>query len=161
MDGPEYSIQEICDRTGLPRRTIHFYTQQGLLPPPAGAGLGARYSDVHLQRLRLIPLLRRRGLRLDQIRERFQQSSLEELERLIDEPSIATPAPEMREAQNMPRAARAQTAYHHYPLSAGITLVVPAVLNSYDRQKVAALLEAAAKIFRENSLPSQPRLTKD
>lgn len=161
MDNQEYSIQEICERTGLPRRTIHFYTQQGLLPPPAGAGLGARYSAIHLLRLRLIPLLRRRGLRLDQIRERFDQSTLEELERLSAEPPTPAPALMLHEAQSMARAPRAQTAYHHYPLPAGITLVVPAVLNSYERQKVSALLEAAARIFGESSLPSQPRITQE
>ena len=40
-------------------------------PPPEGAGLGARYSDEHLLCLRAIPVLRNRGLRLDEIRERL------------------------------------------------------------------------------------------
>jgi DNA-binding transcriptional MerR regulator len=67
----EYTITELSETTGVARRNIHFYVQQGLLPPPAGAGLAARYGDEHLLRLRAIPLLRNRGLRLDEIRERL------------------------------------------------------------------------------------------
>ncbi len=35
MPDQEFSIQDLCDQTGLPRRTIHFYIQQEILPPPA------------------------------------------------------------------------------------------------------------------------------
>ena len=158
----EYSIQELCDITGLPRRTIHFYTQQGLLPPPSGAGLGARYSDTHLTRLRLIPLLRQRGLRLDQIRERFEQTSDEDLAGLLlqDEGMAAPPAPlAMISEAVAPRRLCAQQNYVHHALPAGMTLVAPAVMNSYDRHKLARLLEAAERIFAEPPLPSQPRTT--
>ena len=30
-------IQELVNQSGVPRRTIYFYVQQGLLPPPEGA----------------------------------------------------------------------------------------------------------------------------
>src|SRR5919109_4051628 len=65
----EYTITELSELSGVNRRNIHFYVQQSLLPPPEGAGLGARYTDEHLLRLRAIPALRSRGLRLDEIRE--------------------------------------------------------------------------------------------
>lgn len=160
----EYSIQELCDITGLPRRTIHFYTQQGLLPPPSGAGLGARYSDIHLARLNLIPILRKHGLRLDQIRERFESTSEENLASLIP-PAAAKvrPALAVLEEAAAPRQTghRAQQSYVHYALPAGITLVAPAVMNSYDRQKLARLLEAAERILADPSLPSQPRTTSE
>lgn len=160
----EYSIQELCDITGLPRRTVHFYTQQGLLPPPTGAGLGARYSNTHLTRLRLIPILRQRGLRLDQIRERFEQTSDEDLAVLLV-PDDAAPAPSapmaMLNEAAAPRRLRAQQNYVHYALPAGMTLVAPAVMNSYDRHKLARLLETAERIFAEPPLPSQPRTTSE
>ncbi len=151
----DYSIQDLCDLTGLPRRTIHFYTQQGLLPPPSSAGLGARYTGQHLKRLRLIPLLRQKGLRLDQIRERFQTASDEELETLIHrrlKPFQAVIAPAAHPHE------RRRQAYVHYDLPAGMTLVVPSVMNATDRQKLERLLDAAARIFTGDGLPSQPRL---
>jgi DNA-binding transcriptional MerR regulator len=67
----EYTITELSALSAVNRRNIHFYIQQGLLPPADGAGLGARYTDEHLLRLRAIPVLRNRGLRLDAIRERL------------------------------------------------------------------------------------------
>src|SRR5512135_2996104 len=76
----EYTIQELSDLTGVPRRTIHFYTQQEILPPPEGAGLSTRYRAVHLVRLKLIPVLREEGMRLDQIRNYYQTQDLAELE---------------------------------------------------------------------------------
>lgn len=151
----DYSIQELCDLTGVPRRTIHFYTQQGLLPPPSGAGLGARYTSVHLKRLQLIPLLRQKGLRLDQIRQRFQDASTDELETFIrrqPEPFAASIAPAA------PISETRQQAYQHYTLPAGMTLVVPSVMNAADREKLHRLLDAAARIFADPALPSQPRL---
>jgi hypothetical protein len=64
MVAQEYTIQELSELSGVQRRNIYFYTQQGILPPADGAGLGARYNQVHLLRLRAIPVLRRQGLRL-------------------------------------------------------------------------------------------------
>ena len=157
----DYSIQELCDLTGLPRRTIHFYTQQGLLPPPTGAGMGARYSHIHLQRLRLIPVLRHKGLRLDQIRARFTSSTLEDLDALATAVPAPTPSPAPMAMKILPHSIREQQSYQHYTLPAGMTLIVPAVMNSYNSQKLAQLLEAATRIFGEPGLPSNPRLTSE
>ena len=76
MSDLEYDIQKLAELSAVPRRTIYFYTQQGIIPPPHGAGLGARYGEIHLLRLRLIPHLRRQGLRLDEIRQRLDGMDL-------------------------------------------------------------------------------------
>ncbi len=145
----EYTIQELSDLTGVPRRTIHFYTQQGLLPPPEGAGLGAHYSRDHLIRLRLIPFLRKQGLRLDQIREKFVRAEPGELEQLheqFDRPAEPeTPGPlRLNETARMEPA---RETYHHYVFSGGIILIVPASLSTADQQKLRDLLEAARRIY--------------
>jgi AcrR family transcriptional regulator len=50
-----YKISEVEKVSGLPRRTIHFYIQSGLLHPPLKTGKTmAYYDDQHLQKLRLI-----------------------------------------------------------------------------------------------------------
>ena len=138
MTDQDYSIQDLCDKTGLPRRTIHFYTQQGLLPPPTGAGPGARYDARHLLRLQLIPLLRQQGLRLDQIRMQFQGADLPALHSLR-EGLAAPPAPPPLEPDVQP--------YLHYQLPGGLLLVAPANLPPAGRKKLADLLEAARRIF--------------
>jgi DNA-binding transcriptional MerR regulator len=53
-----YRMKDLCEATGLPRQAIHFYIQQGLLPPGNKTGRNmAWYSDEHLERLRLIKKL--------------------------------------------------------------------------------------------------------
>ena len=147
------TIQQLCDLTGLPRRTIHFYSQQGILPPPSGAGPGAVYSAEHLLRLRLIPLLRQQGLRLDEIRRRYQETSLEDLRQVYDgfNPVLSAPAPPAERAQS----------YLHYPLPGGCVLVTPARMSMQDRKKVSLLLQSAQKLWAETDAqdeigPSRP-----
>jgi DNA-binding transcriptional MerR regulator len=138
MEMKDYSIQELCDKTGLPRRTIHFYSQQGILPPPSGAGLGAHYDEGHLLRLLLIPGLRQQGLRLDEIRSRLAGMDLDALQALFRQ---------VGQAPRLPIPQPAGQAYTHYPLPAGMTLVAPDSLSSADRLKLHALLETARRLF--------------
>ena len=135
----EYSIQELTDLTGLPRRTIHFYVQQGLLPPPEGFGVGTRYFENHLLCLRLIPLLKREGLKLDEIRERLkdrQEASLRALLEQLDRPT--EPAPLFLPTSQP---------FAHYNLPAGMTLTVPATLTPSERKKLAELLKTIGELF--------------
>lgn len=53
-----YRMKDLCALTDLHRQAIHFYIQQGLLPPGRKTSRNmAYYSDVHLERLRLIKRL--------------------------------------------------------------------------------------------------------
>ena len=48
-------MKDLCAATGLPRQAIHFYIQQGLLPPAKKTGRNtALYSNDHLERLKTI-----------------------------------------------------------------------------------------------------------
>jgi DNA-binding transcriptional MerR regulator len=53
-----YRMKDLCEATGLPRQAIHFYIQQGLLPPGRKTGRNmAWYTEEHIERLRLIKKL--------------------------------------------------------------------------------------------------------
>ncbi len=53
-----YKMKDLCEATGLDRQGIHFYIQQGLLPPGHKTGRNmAWYTEQHLERLRLIKKL--------------------------------------------------------------------------------------------------------
>ena len=67
----------------LPGRST-FYVQQGLLPPADGAGRGARYSEVHRDRLRLIRQLQDQHLPLAEIRKQIEGLSQNELSQLAE-----------------------------------------------------------------------------
>jgi DNA-binding transcriptional MerR regulator len=140
MESPEYTIQEIIQLSGLPRRTIYFYIQQNLLPSPEGAGLAARYSQQHLLRLKLIPLLRGQGLRLDQIREKMASLSIKEAQDLLTQLETSQPP-----AVSAP--IQAHHTYTHYTLPSGITLIVPGQLSPSLQQKVEKLLQSALQIL--------------
>ena len=128
----EYTIQELIDQTGLPRRTIHFYTQQGILPPPTGAGLSARYAEVHLLCLKLVPVLRQDGLRLDQIREYFSACDEAALSRRWEEQKNNLHLPPAPLAAATPQPDR----FVHYLLPQGLTLVVPAELAAREAGRI-------------------------
>jgi DNA-binding transcriptional MerR regulator len=57
-DRYRYKMKDLADATGLDRQGIHFYIQQGLLPPGHKTGRNmAWYTEAHLERLRLIKKL--------------------------------------------------------------------------------------------------------
>lgn len=67
----ELSIGELAQRSGLTRRTIRYYVEIGLLPPPSGAGKAAVYGEEHLDRLEFIKKLQSMRLSLEEIREQL------------------------------------------------------------------------------------------
>lgn len=69
MSSNKYTIDELCELSGYPRRTIRYYIQEGLLEPPAGRGRGGFYYDSHLAQLRQIRSLQEMGMSLVSITE--------------------------------------------------------------------------------------------
>ncbi|MDP8904856.1 MAG: MerR family transcriptional regulator [Chloroflexota bacterium] len=66
-----YTIHELASLADVTPRTVRYYISQGLLPSPGQIGPGARYGDVHLERLRAIKQLQRMHLPLSEIRARL------------------------------------------------------------------------------------------
>jgi len=65
----EYRIEELAREAGVPVRTLRYYQERRLLPPPRRRGRVGWYSAAHLERLKLITRLLERGYRLDGIEE--------------------------------------------------------------------------------------------
>jgi DNA-binding transcriptional MerR regulator len=65
----KYSFEELCNLAALPERTVRFYIQKGLIPPPHGIKRGAWYDALHLERLLTIRRWQRAGLSLERIAE--------------------------------------------------------------------------------------------
>jgi DNA-binding transcriptional MerR regulator len=59
--GREYRIGELARAAGIPVRTLRYYQERKLLPPPRREGRIAWYSGEHLDRLRVIAQLLNRG----------------------------------------------------------------------------------------------------
>jgi len=81
-----YTIEQVCEVTGLSRRTVRYYIQEGLLDPPEGRGRGGNYNDVHIGRIREIRSLQGQGWTLASIAKRLKADS---------DPAGATETPEI------------------------------------------------------------------
>ena len=69
MDKHTFTLDELAALVELPRRTVRYYIQEGLLDRPSGAGRGAHYGSRHLEQLLEIRKWQRAGLSLERIRE--------------------------------------------------------------------------------------------
>jgi len=98
----EYYIEEVATRTGLTARTLRFWEEKGLLPPPARTEGGLRlYSEADVARLVRIRELRELlGLSLDVIREILgAEEAVERLrEQLRQQPQSPERLPLLRQA---------------------------------------------------------------
>lgn len=65
----EYRMAELAHLAGIPVRTLRFYRERKLIPPPRREGRIAWYDDHHLARLRTIAALLERGHTLTGIAE--------------------------------------------------------------------------------------------
>ncbi|HEY6875792.1 MAG TPA: MerR family transcriptional regulator [Candidatus Dormibacteraeota bacterium] len=72
----EYRIEQLARASGMAVDTIRFYQGKGLLDSPRREGRVTWYGDSHLERLRRIRDLQRRGFTLTVIR-RFLEGELE------------------------------------------------------------------------------------
>lgn len=70
-----YNLENFSEKTGLPCRTIRYYIQIGILPPPEGGGRGSYYTDKHLERLKIIQAWSKQGTPLFKIKELLDGSS--------------------------------------------------------------------------------------
>jgi DNA-binding transcriptional MerR regulator len=69
VEKDEYRMEELARAAGVPVRTVRFYRERKLLPPPRREGRIAWYDEHHLARLRTITGLLERGHTLGGIAE--------------------------------------------------------------------------------------------
>jgi DNA-binding transcriptional MerR regulator len=93
------TIQELADKAGVTTRTIRYYVEQGVLPPP-DRGRPAEYTDEHVYLLDLIRQLKEQFLPLEEIRDMMQRLTTEQLQEII-----ATAPHKKRQTQNLSSAA--------------------------------------------------------
>ena len=68
-DGEEYSISQVCERTGYTADTLRFYEKAGLLPGVIRRGGRRVYTEANLLAVKLIDCLKKTGMPLDDIAE--------------------------------------------------------------------------------------------
>jgi DNA-binding transcriptional MerR regulator len=69
MPLPTFSIDQLCTLAAVPKRTVRYYIQIGLLDRPVGETRGAHYLSSHLENLLRIKQLADAGVSLERIGE--------------------------------------------------------------------------------------------
>jgi len=64
-----YTLDELCVLVELPRRTVRYYMQIGLVDRPEGETRAARYFQKHLDQLLTVKKWAQAGMSLERIRE--------------------------------------------------------------------------------------------
>lgn len=82
--GPRYSLGDLERETQTAGRTIRYYISEGLLPPAYGRGPSATYDLGHLLRLRLIASLKSDRLGLQEIREKLNGLSDDDIAAMLN-----------------------------------------------------------------------------
>lgn len=67
-DTVRYGIGDLADLASVSRRTVRYYVQEGLLPPPLGVGRGNHYAPEHLEQLIRVKAMQEAGRTLDEIK---------------------------------------------------------------------------------------------
>ncbi|KXG09035.1 HTH-type transcriptional regulator HmrR [Anoxybacillus sp. P3H1B] len=70
--GKLFKIGELAELAGVSKRTIDYYTQLGLLEPLRSESNYRYYPEESLEYLRLIHVLKKQNLTLEEIKERVQ-----------------------------------------------------------------------------------------
>lgn len=124
MSETSYKLDELAKAAGTSSRTVRYYVQRGLLPPPVFRGKDSAYSHEHLLRLRAIRKLQDAYLPLDAIAAELEGKSIEQIERIsrvdhVDSAkNVPVPSPVRMEAK--PTA----TTWEHHDLARGLELHV-------------------------------------
>ncbi|MDR2215425.1 MAG: helix-turn-helix domain-containing protein [Nevskiaceae bacterium] len=124
-----WSADELAALSGLPRRTIRYYIQLGLVDRPVGETRAAHYGWQHLSRL----------LRIRELTE--QGHSLDQIARLLDGPE---PAPHAGPA---PGTICVQSQVH---LAPGLALTIDPGIANLSSQQVRALARDVLDVWQRH-----------
>jgi len=172
-------INALSRDTGINVRTIRYYVAEKLLPPPEGRGPAATYGPGHRDRLRLIRRLQKAHQPLAEIRRQLEALDDAGVTAALAEPSTneqtapttaydyvrqvltkSSRPKEERADSSEPQLAPSQPASTRLPprstweriaLHPDIELHVRRPLARADQRRLDALLEAARRIFGDDT----------
>ena len=75
QDKKDFTLDDIAALAEVPRRTVRYYIQSGLIDRPQGVGKGAYYTQHHVEQLLLVRKWQLAGLSLERIGELLKQQT--------------------------------------------------------------------------------------
>ncbi|MBL3601272.1 MAG: MerR family transcriptional regulator [gamma proteobacterium endosymbiont of Lamellibrachia anaximandri] len=128
-----FTLDELAGLVDLPRRTIRYYIQIGLMNKPEGLGRGAHYMQQHLEQLLEIRKWQQAGLSLERIRELLHTA---------DELDGPVPPP-------IPRRRGSVEVWSHLMVDEGVELVLEPGRAGLTPEQVRALAEGVMALYTE------------
>lgn len=125
-----FSLDEISVLAELPRRTVRYYIQCGLIDRPQGIGKGAFYSERHVEQLLLVRKWQLAGLSLERIGE------------LLKQPDDGPLPP-------MPRRAGTVEVWSHLVVADGIELTLEPGRAGLTPEQVRAFFRAVSQAYEQ------------
>ncbi|MEI7844098.1 MAG: helix-turn-helix domain-containing protein [Gallionellaceae bacterium] len=132
-----YTIDELAALAEIPRRTVRYYIQQGLVAAPIGEKRAAYYTDSHLQQLLTIRKWQQSGLSLDRIREILSSGNLDEL-----------PPPR-------PRGAGTVEVWSHMVVTDGLEITMEPSRAGLTSEQVREFFKSVNAIFEQIKMKGQ------
>lgn len=139
MDKHTFTLDELAALVELPRRTVRYYIQEGLLDRPLGAGRGAHYGTRHLEQLLEIRKWQNAGLSLERIREL-----------LVGDPETEGPVPPPRR-----RRAGSIEVWSHLVVDEGIELQIDPRQAGLSPEQVRAFAREVMAIYQRIRKPQE------
>ena len=126
-----FSLDEISALAELPRRTVRYYIQCGLIDRPQGIGKGAFYSERHVEQLLLLRKWQLAGLSLERIGE------------LLKQPDDGGPLPPT------PRRAGTVEVWSHLVVADGIELTLEPGRAGLTPEQVRGFFRAVSQAYAQ------------
>ncbi len=130
-DERRFNLDELSSLSELPKRTIRFYIQKGVLAKPTGVGRGAHYTRLHLEQLLEIRKWQQAGLALERIQELLEGRY---------NPDLKPPPP--------PRKKGTVEVWSHLVLDEGVELIIEPHRAGLSPDQVRALAKAVLSTYQ-------------
>ena len=131
MDEPKaFTLDDISALAELPRRTVRYYIQSGLIDRPLGVGKGAYYTQSHVEQLLLVRKWQLAGLSLERIGELLKQQA-------------AGPLPPT------PRRAGTVEVWSHLVISDGVELNLEPSRAGLSPEQIRAFFRAVTQAYEQ------------
>ena len=125
-----FSLEQISTLVELPRRTVRYYIQSGLVDRPEGIGKGAYYTDQHVEQLLMIRKWQLAGLSLKRIAELLKQQA-------------SGPLPPT------PRRAGTVEVWSHLVVTDGVEVNIEPGRAGLSPEQVRVFFQQVTKIFKQ------------
>ncbi len=125
-----FTLDDIAALAELPRRTVRYYIQSGLVDRPEGIGKGAFYSERHVEQLLLVRKWQLAGLSLERIGE------------VLKEPASGSLPP-------TPRRAGTVEVWSHLVVADGVEVTLEPSRAALTPEQVRAFFRGVTRVYQQ------------